>query len=127
LNCLCLFQLLLTFSSSHHPPTQGFVDRAWEVVSRSLKLPLEERQFANNFYIYHCSLPLEASLTVLNLITQVSSYFCTVLFQRIVYKNHLIFFFKNIYRRSWLIGSLPFSSSAGSCCVGLRLVAIQPR
>jgi len=48
----------------------GLVDRAWEVISRSLAISFEERRFSNNFYIYHCSLPLEASLTLMELLVK---------------------------------------------------------
>jgi len=43
------------------------------VVANSLKSPMQERHFGNNFYIYECSLPLEASLTILDLITNSES------------------------------------------------------
>ncbi len=44
------------------------LDQAWTTISYAIKSPFEERRFSNNFYIYHCSLPLEASLTLLELL-----------------------------------------------------------
>jgi hypothetical protein len=47
---------------------QGKVEEAWAVISDTLKYPLQQRSFSNNFYVYHCSLPLEASLTLIELV-----------------------------------------------------------
>jgi hypothetical protein len=47
--------------------SNGHIDKAWESVVGALRSPMQERTFSNNFYIYHCSLPLESSLTLLEL------------------------------------------------------------
>eukprot|EP00614_Pseudopedinella_elastica_P006442 CAMPEP_0172611392 /NCGR_PEP_ID=MMETSP1068-20121228/31082_1 /TAXON_ID=35684 /ORGANISM="Pseudopedinella elastica, Strain CCMP716" /LENGTH=470 /DNA_ID=CAMNT_0013415351 /DNA_START=208 /DNA_END=1617 /DNA_ORIENTATION=+ len=46
----------------------GRAEKAWGIISEAIKFPLQERSFSSNFYIYHCSLPLEASLTIIELL-----------------------------------------------------------
>jgi len=55
----------------------GKVEQAWAVVSDTLKYPLQQRSFSSNFYIYHCSLPLEASLTLIELLNSDYAYVST--------------------------------------------------
>jgi hypothetical protein len=47
--------------------SHGHVDKAWDSVVGALQSPMQERSFSNNFYIYECSLPLEASLTLIEM------------------------------------------------------------
>lgn len=49
--------------------THGKTEKSWPVISEALKSPPQERRFSNNFYIYQCSLPLEASLTLIELLS----------------------------------------------------------
>jgi hypothetical protein len=44
--------------------SNGHVDRAWASLAVVLRSPMQERSFSNNFYIYQCSLPLEAAMTL---------------------------------------------------------------
>lgn len=47
---------------------QHQLENAWTTIADAIKSPFEERRFSNNFYIYHCSLPLEASFTLLEML-----------------------------------------------------------
>jgi len=46
----------------------NLVRQAWGIISEAVKVPLQERRFSNNFYIHQCSLPLETSLTLIELL-----------------------------------------------------------
>uniref|UniRef100_A0A7S2RPQ0 Uncharacterized protein n=1 Tax=Rhizochromulina marina TaxID=1034831 RepID=A0A7S2RPQ0_9STRA len=46
---------------------QGHAAKAWPVVVDALIQPMAERSFSNNFYIFECTLPLEAAFVIRDL------------------------------------------------------------